>query len=54
MPTKSMEFTYPRIFRPFIVPEGVLPISQEPASGPYPEPDQSSQYHPTSFLYDPI
>jgi hypothetical protein len=27
-------------------PEGSLPYSQEPSMGPYPEPDQSSPYHP--------
>jgi hypothetical protein len=27
-------------------PEGSLPSSQEPSTGPYPEPDQSSPYHP--------
>jgi hypothetical protein len=27
-------------------PEGSLPGSQEPSTGPYPEPDQSSSYHP--------
>jgi hypothetical protein len=27
-------------------PEGSLPYSQEPSTGPYPEPDQSSPYHP--------
>jgi hypothetical protein len=26
-------------------PEGSLPCSQEPSSGPYPKPDQSSSYH---------
>jgi hypothetical protein len=26
-------------------PEGSLPFSQEPSTGPDPEPDQSSPYH---------
>jgi hypothetical protein len=26
-------------------PEGSLPRSQEPSTGPYPEPDQSNAYH---------
>jgi hypothetical protein len=29
-------------------PEGSLPSSQEPSTGPYPQPDQSSPYHPIS------
>jgi hypothetical protein len=31
-------------------PEGSLPCSQEPAICPYPEPDESSSYHPILFL----
>jgi hypothetical protein len=27
-------------------PEGSLPSSQEPSTGPYPQPDQSSSYYP--------
>jgi hypothetical protein len=30
-------------------PGGSLPRSQEPSTGPYPEPDQSNQYHPISI-----
>jgi hypothetical protein len=30
----------------FMEPEGSLPYSQDPSTGPHPEPDQSSPYHP--------
>jgi hypothetical protein len=29
-------------------PEGSLPCSQGPSTGPYPEPDQSNPHHPIS------
>jgi hypothetical protein len=30
-------------------PEGSLPHSQEPSTGPYPESDESSPYHPILY-----
>jgi hypothetical protein len=31
-------------------PKSSLLSSQEPSTGPYPEPDESTQYHPILFL----
>jgi hypothetical protein len=38
--------SYLRICQHFMEPEGSLPCSQEPSTDLYPEPDQSSPYHP--------
>jgi hypothetical protein len=35
-------------------PEGSLPCSPEPATGPFPEPDVSSPHFSTLFLLDPF
>jgi hypothetical protein len=35
-------------------PDDSLSCSQEPSTGPYPEPDQSSPYHPILFPLDRI
>jgi hypothetical protein len=37
-----------------MVPEGSLPCSQEPSTGPYPKPDESSPHHSILFLLDPL
>jgi hypothetical protein len=38
--------SYSRTSQHFMKPEGSLPCLQEPSTGPYPQPDQSSTYHP--------
>jgi hypothetical protein len=38
--------------RPFKEPEGSLPCSQQPAIGPFPEPDETSPHSHTPFPYD--
>jgi hypothetical protein len=35
-----------------MVPEDSLPCSQEPATGPYPEPDKSSPHPPPTLFVD--
>jgi hypothetical protein len=42
----SQSRSYSRISQRFMIPEGSLPCSQEPSTGPYPKPDRSSPSHP--------
>jgi hypothetical protein len=37
---------------PFVEPEGLIPRSQEPAAGLYPQPGKFSPHHLTLFLKD--
>jgi hypothetical protein len=43
---RSQICSYSTISQHFMEPEGSLPCSQKPSTGPYPEPDQSNPYHP--------
>jgi hypothetical protein len=45
--------SYSRTSQHFMEPEGSLPCSEQPSTGPYPEPDQLSPYHPIIILSTP-
>jgi hypothetical protein len=42
--------SHPRTSQHFMEPEGSIPYSQEPSTGPYPEPYQSNPHHPILSL----
>jgi hypothetical protein len=42
--------SFSRTSQHFMEPEGSLPCSQEPSTGPYPEPNQSNPYNPILSL----
>jgi hypothetical protein len=46
----QQSLNYSRISQHFVEPEGLFPSSQEPVTGPCPEPDESRPYHPNVFL----
>jgi hypothetical protein len=49
---KQQVSAYSRVYKYFMEPEALLTYSQESTADLCPQPDESSPYNPTSFLYD--
>jgi hypothetical protein len=49
-PEKPPIVSFSKILNILQEPEGSLPCSRKPSTGPYPEPDQTSPYHPIVYL----
>jgi hypothetical protein len=46
LPENPPLFSYSRISQHFMAPKASSPCSQQPSTGPYPEPDEYNPYHP--------
>jgi hypothetical protein len=55
LPSEKLTVAHPVNKSPsFVEPKGSLPCSQEPTTGPYPEPHALSLHRTILLLYDPL